>query len=75
VVLLPFYLVHVENRVCMSHGVQVTSVAWWALMMIVVGVGDLGYRNGDSRTGQVLDGRTIGRSGVRSAPCTRRQKV
>jgi hypothetical protein len=58
-----FYLVPVENRVCMSHGVQVTGVAWWALMRIVVGVGDLGYRNGDGRTGQVLDGRTIGRSG------------
>jgi hypothetical protein len=32
-------------------------------MMIVVGVEDLVQRTGDDRTGQILDGRTIGRSG------------
>jgi hypothetical protein len=32
-------------------------------MMIVAGVGDLVYRTGDGRTGRVLGGRTIGRSG------------
>jgi hypothetical protein len=31
--------------------------------MIVIGVGDLVQRFGDDRTGQVLDGQTIGRSG------------
>jgi hypothetical protein len=32
-------------------------------MRIVAGVGDLVQRTRDSRTGQVLDGRMIGRSG------------
>jgi hypothetical protein len=32
-------------------------------MRIVTGVGDLVQRTGDSRTGQVLSGRTIERSG------------
>jgi hypothetical protein len=31
----------VENRVCLSLGVQVTGVSWWTTMMIVTGVGDL----------------------------------
>jgi hypothetical protein len=43
--------------------VQVAGAAWWAAMMIVVGVEDLVQRTGDDRTGQILDGRTIGRSG------------
>jgi hypothetical protein len=37
--------------------------AWWAAIRIVVGVGDLIQRTGDARTGQVLGGRMIGRSG------------
>jgi hypothetical protein len=38
---LPFIFVHVENRVCLSHDVQVAGAAWWAAMRIVAGVGDL----------------------------------
>jgi hypothetical protein len=47
----------------MSHGVQVTGAAWWAATRIMAGVGDLVQRTGDGRTGRVLGGRTIGRSG------------
>jgi hypothetical protein len=52
----------VENRVCLSHGVQVAGAAWWAATRIVAGVGDLVQRTRDGRTVQVLSGRTIGRS-------------
>jgi hypothetical protein len=38
-------------------------VAWRAATKIMVGVGDLVQRMGDGRTGQVLGGRTIERSG------------
>jgi hypothetical protein len=38
-------------------------VAWRAATRIVAGVGDLMQRTGDSRTGWVLDGRAIERSG------------
>jgi hypothetical protein len=38
-------------------------VAWRVAMRIVAGVGDLVQRTGDSRTGWVLDGRAIERSG------------
>jgi hypothetical protein len=38
-------------------------VAWHAATMIVVGVGDLVQRNVDGRTGRVLGGQTIERSG------------
>jgi hypothetical protein len=34
------YLVHVENHICLSHGVQVIGAAWRAVMRIVAGVGD-----------------------------------
>jgi hypothetical protein len=40
----------------------VAGVARRATMRIVTGVGDLVQRTGDSRTGQVLSGRTIERS-------------
>jgi hypothetical protein len=43
--------------------VQVAGVAWRAMMRIMAGVGDLVQRTVDSRTGQILGGRTIGRSG------------
>jgi hypothetical protein len=56
VFLLPLF--RLENRVCLSCGVQVAGVAWRAMMRIVVGVGDLVQRTGDRRTG-----RAIGRSG------------
>jgi hypothetical protein len=47
----------------LSHGVQVAGAAWRAVMRIVAGVGDLVQRTGDGRTGRVLDGRAIERSG------------
>jgi hypothetical protein len=56
-------LFHLENRVCLSHGVQVAGAAWRAVMRTVAGVGDLVQRTGDGRTGQVLGGRAVERSG------------
>jgi hypothetical protein len=56
-------LFHLENRVCLSHGVQVAGAAWCVVTRIVAGVGDLVQRTGDGRTGRVLSGRAIGRSG------------
>jgi hypothetical protein len=53
----------VENRVCLSRGVQVTGATRPTSMRIVAGVGDLVQRTGDGHTGQVLGGRTIERSG------------
>jgi hypothetical protein len=47
----------------LSRGVQVARAAWRAVMRIVSGVGDLVQRTGDGRTGQVLNGRAIERSG------------
>jgi hypothetical protein len=38
-------------------------VAWWAATRIVAGVGELVQRTGDGRTGRVISGRMIGRSG------------
>ncbi len=52
-----------NNRVCLSRGVQVTGAAWRAATRIMAGVGDLVQRIGDGRTGRVLDGRAIERSG------------
>jgi hypothetical protein len=57
------YLVHVENRVCLSHGVQVAGAAWRAAIMIMPRLGDLVQRIRDGRIGWVLGGRTIGKSG------------
>jgi hypothetical protein len=59
----PFILFHLENHVCLSHGVQVAGAAWRAAMRTVAGVGDLMQRTGDGRTGRVLGGRTVERSG------------
>jgi hypothetical protein len=56
-------LFHLENRVCLSHGVQVVGVAWRAATRIVAGVGDPVPRTGDGHAGQVLDGRAVERSG------------
>jgi hypothetical protein len=53
----------VKNRVCLSRGVHVECVAWWAGMRIVAGVGDLVQRIGDCHTGRILGGRTIEMSG------------
>jgi hypothetical protein len=52
-----------ENRVCLSRDVQVAGVAWRAVMRTVVGEGDLMQRTGDDRTGRVLGGRAVERSG------------
>jgi hypothetical protein len=39
----------VENRVYLSHGVQVTGAAWQVEMRIVAGVGDLVQRIRDDQ--------------------------
>jgi hypothetical protein len=52
-----------ENHICLSRGVQVTGVTWWAVTWIVAAVGDLLQRIEDGRTSRVLNGRMIGRSG------------
>jgi hypothetical protein len=56
-------LFRLENRICLSHGVQVAGAAWCAAMRIVAGVGDLVQMIGDVRTGRVLGGQAIERSG------------
>jgi hypothetical protein len=61
VFLLPLF--RLENRVCLSRGVQVAGAAWRATMRIVAGVGDLVQRTGDGHTGRVLSGRAVKRSG------------
>jgi hypothetical protein len=50
-------LFHLENHVCLSHGVHVAGVAWCAATRIMAGVGDLAQRIKDSRTSRVLGGR------------------
>jgi hypothetical protein len=52
-----------ENRVCLSRGVQVAGVAWYVVTRTVVGVGDLVQRTGDGCTGQVLGRRAVERWG------------
>jgi hypothetical protein len=52
-----------ENRVCLSRGVQVVGAAWRVAMRTVAGVGDLVQRTRDGRTGRVLGGRAVKRSG------------
>jgi hypothetical protein len=63
VVLLHLSLFRLENCVCLSRGVQVAGAAWRAAMRVVVGIGDLVQRTGDGRTGRVLGGWAIERSG------------
>jgi hypothetical protein len=55
---LTLSLFRVENRVCLSHGVQVAGAVWRTMTGIMAGVGDLARRTVD---GRVLGGRTIGR--------------
>jgi hypothetical protein len=43
--------------------VQVEGAAWCAATRTVAGVGDLVQRTGDGRTGRVLSGRAVERSG------------
>jgi hypothetical protein len=47
----------------LSHGVQMAGAAWRAATMTVAGVGDLVQRTEDGRTGWVLGGRAVERSG------------
>jgi hypothetical protein len=47
----------------LSHVVQVVGVAWRAATRTVAGVGDLMQRTGDGRTGRVLGGWAVKRSG------------
>jgi hypothetical protein len=56
-------LFHSENRVCLSRGVQLAGAAWPAATRIVAGVGDLMQRTRDGRTGRVLGGWPVERSG------------
>jgi hypothetical protein len=57
------FLFRLENHVCLSHGVQVVGAASCAAMRIMAEVGDLVQRTEDGRTGRVLGGRAIERSG------------
>jgi hypothetical protein len=47
----------------LSRGVQVAGVVWRAATRTVAGVGDLVQRTEDGRTGRVLSGRAVERSG------------
>jgi hypothetical protein len=51
-----------ENRVCLSRGVQVVGAAWRAAMRIMARVGDLVQRTEDGCTSRVLGGWVIERS-------------
>jgi hypothetical protein len=46
-------LFHLKNRVCLSRGVHVAGAAWRAATRIMIGIGDLVQRIGDSRTGRM----------------------
>jgi hypothetical protein len=60
-------LVHLENHVCLSRGVQVIDVAWRAATRIVATVGDLVWRTQD---GQALVRYSVSRrSGGRVTLC------
>jgi hypothetical protein len=60
-----FTFIHcfVGESCCLSRGVQVAGAAWRAAMRIMAGVRDLVQRTRDGRTGRVLGGRAIERSG------------
>jgi hypothetical protein len=62
-IILPLSLFCLENRVYLSHGVQVTGAAWRAPIRIVTGVENLVQRIEDGHTVQLLDDRTIEISG------------
>jgi hypothetical protein len=47
----------------LSRGVQVAAAAWRAATRTVAGIGDLVQMTGDGRTGRVLGGRAVERSG------------
>jgi hypothetical protein len=58
-----FIFVSLENHICLSRGMQMVGVTCRAAMRTVAGVGDLMQRTGDGRTGRVLGGQAIERSG------------
>jgi hypothetical protein len=58
-----FTFVSFGEHVCLSRGVQVVGAVWRAATRTVAGVGDLVQRTGDGRTGQVLSGQAVERSG------------
>jgi hypothetical protein len=60
---LPLSLFRLENRVCLSHGVQVTGAARRTVTRIVAGVGDLVQKTEDSQAyvGYSGAGRSRGR--------------
>jgi hypothetical protein len=47
----------------LSRDVQEADVAWRAATRTMTGVGDLVQRTGDGRTGRILGGRAVERSG------------
>jgi hypothetical protein len=55
-----FTFVSLENRVCLSRGVQVTGAAWRAATRTVIGVGDLVQRTGDGRAVERSGGAVCG---------------
>jgi hypothetical protein len=61
-VVLPYLLSYVENRVYLSHGVQVTGATWWAVMRIVEGIEDQMQRtrDGQAEVGYSVAGRLRG---------------
>jgi hypothetical protein len=61
-VVLPLSLFHMENHVCLSHGVGVIGAAWRAAIRIMTRVGDQVKRTRVSRTGRVHGGWVIERS-------------
>jgi hypothetical protein len=58
-----FILFRLENRVCLSRGVQVAGAAWRAATRTMIAVGDLVQRIRNDRTGRVLGVRAVKRSG------------
>jgi hypothetical protein len=56
-------LLYLENRICLSCGVHVAGAAWCAAIRTATGVGDLVQMTGDGRTGRVLGGWVVERSG------------
>jgi hypothetical protein len=58
-----YFVFHWRIVFCLSRGVKVAGVAWRAAIRIMAGVGNLVQRTEDGRTGQVLGGWAIERSG------------
>jgi hypothetical protein len=61
-VVLPHYLVRMENRLCLSRGVYVIGATWRVATRIVAGVGDLVQRtrDGQAQVGYSVAGRLRG---------------